>query len=83
MQEYTFKFGTFYFKIHANEDKEAVFKARRALEESMPENAFHHLKVDLTAGAFDGKLYIEPEELTVCNICKTVSLPEVDVSLPF
>jgi hypothetical protein len=83
MLEYTFKYGPFYFKIHAEEDKEAVTKARKALEESFPDEALDYLAVDLTAGAFMGRLYIEPGELSVSNICKKQDLPELVTDVPF
>lgn len=83
MQEYTFRHGPLYFKIHAEEDKDAVNKARRALEESFPDDANNHINVDLTAGAFLGRLYIEPLELSVRNIIKREPLPELAADATF
>lgn len=84
MQEYTFKHGPFYFQVQADEDKEAVNRARRAIEESFPEDdKSEYLPIDLTGGAFAGRLYIEPREITVANICKRVELPEPETSVPF
>ena len=83
MQEFTFKFDTFYFKIYASDDIDAVNKARRALEESFPERALDHLKIDLDGGAFDGRLYIEPMELSKANIIRRDTLPEPETGVPF
>jgi hypothetical protein len=83
MQEYTFKVGPFYFKIHADDNKEAVTKARRAIEQSFPDNSVDHLEIDLDGGAFLGRLYIETEEITVGNILKVEELPELALNVPF
>lgn len=84
MINYTFKFGPFYFQIAAEDDKDAVNKARRAIEESSPDiSSDVFLEVDLTAGACQGRLYLEPRELTVANICKRESLPEMAENVPF
>lgn len=80
MIEYTFKYGTFSFKIHGMDDIDAVSKARRCLVESFPENSDpvnHHLFVELTAGGFNGRLYIEPEEISKKNITKRTQLLEM------
>jgi hypothetical protein len=67
MIEYTFLTGPFSFCIHAENDEEAISKGNRAINESCGpvtldrvlrlDSAAGALKVDLTAGAFDGKLY--------------------------
>lgn len=83
MIEYTFKYGPFYFRIHAENDRDAVTKARRAIEETSPEASSLYLKVELTAGAFEGRLYLEPLELGVKDICKRETLPEMSDAVPF
>lgn len=72
---YVFKHGTFYFRIQANDDDDALMKAKRAIEETAPAASNTYLKVDLTAGAFEGRIYLEPETLTKSNICRKVILP--------
>lgn len=83
MIEYTFKYGPFYFRIHAEDKERAVFKARRALEESFPEDSLDHLNVELTAGGFGGRLYIDTSEVTEQNIVKSEALPELIGDIPF
>jgi hypothetical protein len=83
MIEYTFKHGHFYFRIHAETDKDAVRKVRRAIEETSPEASDTYLKVDLLAGAFEGRIYLEPGEISTKNICRRDVLPEVSTDVPF
>lgn len=83
MTKYTFKHGAFFFNIFAESDRDAVNKARRALEETSPADANTYLKVDLTAGAFDGRIYLEPEEVNTKSICKREELPELLEEVPF
>lgn len=83
MIEYTFKNGPFYFHVMAENDKDAVTKARRAIEETAPVSSRVYLKVDLDAGGFGGRIYMDPQEITVSNIRKRESVPEVDVEVPF
>ena len=83
MNEYTFKYGPFYFRIHATDELDAVRKARRAVEETSPEASDVYLKVELTAGAFEGRLYLEPGEISSKNICNTEPLPEMRKGVPF
>lgn len=83
MVEYTFRYGPFYFSIHAEDDKDAVTKARRALEESSPDELHTQLHVDLTAGAFAGRIYVEAGELSAKDICKREEVPELVVGVPF
>lgn len=71
MIEYTFRYGPFFFSIHGEDEKDAVSKARRSLEESFASNSnsvYLHLNVDLTAGGFRGCLYIQPREISIKNI---------------
>jgi len=83
MQEFTFKYDTLYFRVHANDDTDAVNRARRALEESFPEKVHDYLKIELTGGAFDGRLYIEPGEISRANIIKREQLKELAADIPF
>lgn len=83
MIQYTFKHGPFFFNIHADNDKDAVNKVRRAIEETSPDVSSLYLRVELTAGAFEGKIYIEPGEISVKNICKREELPEMAENVPF
>jgi len=86
--EYTFKYGPFYFQVHAEDDRDAVRKGRRAIEESWPEDESAqridmHLKVDLTAGGFMGRLYVEPGEISINNIVKRQTVAEEQELVPF
>lgn len=83
MIQYTFKYGPFYFCIHADNEQDAVRRARRSVEETAPETSNTYLKVELTAGAFEGRLYLEPGEITKKNIIKTEALPELAEGVPF
>lgn len=83
MIEHTFRHGSLYFRILAEDDKDAVTKARRAIEETAPVSTRTYLKVDLDAGGFEGRLYIEPQEITVQHICRREPIPEVEVGVPF
>lgn len=83
MNKYTFKHGPFYFSIHAESDRDAVTKARRAIDETSPAASETYLKVELTAGAFEGRLYLEPGELTIKDICKREELEELADEVPF
>ena len=83
MTSYTFHHGPFYFQIHAENDKDAVRKARQAIEETAPVARNTYLRVDLTAGAFEGRIYVEPGELGVKDICKRESLPQIEEGVPF
>lgn len=83
MIQYTFKYGPFYFNIHAENDKDAVMKIRRAIEETSPDVSSSYLKVELTAGAFEGRIYVEPKEISVKNICKREELPSMAENVPF
>lgn len=78
MIKYTFKHGPFYFNIFANSDTDAVTKIRKALEETAPADTETYLPVDLTAGAFDGRLYLEPAEVSAKDICKREELLEFE-----
>lgn len=77
MVEYTFKSGSFFFNVVAETDRKAVTAARKAIKESFPGKSKDHLNIDLTAGAYSGKLYVIPEELTLRNICRRTPIPEV------
>ncbi len=83
MTSYTFRHGPFYFQIHAENDKEAVRKARQAIEETAPIAPDTYLKVELTAGAFEGRIYVEPGELGIKDICKREVLSEIEEGVPF
>lgn len=83
MIQYTFKHGPFFFNIHAEDDKDAVRKVRKALEETSPEVSSPYLQVDLTGGAFDGRVYIEPAEVSVKDICKREVLRDDPGDVPF
>lgn len=88
MQEYTFKYKkNFYFKVFANSDKEAVQNARKCLNETIASEVLDYLTVDLTAGGFMGRLYIEPAEITIKNICKRAPVveeqTEIGIAVPF
>lgn len=84
MIEYSFRFGIFHFKIHGDSDKDAVNKARRAIEESMAKEVFgERLDIGLTGGAFDGCICVIPEEITISNICKRIPVNEVEGNLSF
>lgn len=83
MIQYTFRHGPFYFNIHAKDDKDAVQKARQAIEETAPADSSTYLRVDLTAGAFEGRIYLEPGELSSKDICKREPLPEIAEDVPF
>jgi hypothetical protein len=79
MTEYLFKDGPLHFRIHAESDKDAVRKARVAIRETSPcyiEDPQIYLKIDLTGGAFDGRVYLEPGEITVKAICKRTPVTE-------
>lgn len=83
MYEYTFRYGPFCFKVIGEGDKDAVNKARRAIEESFPEDSLDHLRVDLTAGAFEGRLYVETREISVKDIARRHELIEETEAVPF
>ncbi len=83
MIEYTFKHGPFYFCVYAENDTDAVNKARRAIEETSPEASNTYLQVELTAGAFQGRIYLEPKEISKKDICKKEEIPEVEEGVPF
>lgn len=76
MVEYTFKSGSFFFNVLGESDKKAVILARQALRESFPSKVQDHLDIDLTAGAYKGRLYIIPAEITIKNICRRTPVPE-------
>lgn len=83
MIEYTFRHGPFFFRIHAENNEDAIRKAKRTIDETAPTSSITYLPVDLTTGAFDGRLYIDPDEINEGNICEKVCIPEVDVGVPF
>lgn len=85
MIEYTFKYGPFYFLVHAENDKDAVQKARRSVEETSPTASDTYLKVELTAGAFEGRIYLEPGEITSKCIRKRKKLEDItaEQGVPF
>lgn len=83
MFEYTFQYGPFYFKVHAGNDQEAVKIAKRSIEESYPEDSVNHLDVDLTAGGFRGRLYIDTGIITDKNIYRREEVPELVGATPF
>ena len=66
----------------ADNDKEAVSKARMSINETAPASLHTYLEIELTGGGFDGRLYIEPAEITVNNICKRLSI-EIQEEVPF
>lgn len=83
MTEYMFKYGPFYFSIHGEDDQDAIRKAKQAILETSTPAADVYLNVDLTAGAFEGRIYLDPEEITDKNICQRDILPEVTEDVPF
>jgi hypothetical protein len=84
MTEYTIRYGPFYFRVYAGNDEDAINKAKQALYESSEGlHAHAKLRVELTAGAFDGNIFIEPENLTIENICTRTATNEVESSVPF
>lgn len=83
MQEYTFKYNVpMYFRVHANDDKEAVINARKVLNESS-EGIGDYIAIDLTAGGVMGRVYIEPAEVSVNNITRREQIQEVETGVPF
>lgn len=83
MIEYTFKCGGLYFKCHAENDKEAVKVARRIVNETSPAANDSYIEVDLDGGGFNGRIYVEPGEIALSNICKREALPELSTEVPF
>lgn len=76
MIEYTFKFGLFYFNILGESDKGAVTSARQALKESFPADSRDHIDIELNGGAYMGRLYVIPSEITTKHICRRTPVPE-------
>lgn len=70
MTKYVFQVGAFTFSILANGDKDALKKARQAMRESAV--ASGDLDVELTAGAHEGRLYVNPWNLRTRNIIARV-----------
>lgn len=68
MIKYTFQVGNFTFSILANDDKDALKKAQQAMRESSPVDPGVYLDVELTAGAHEGRLYINPLNIRTKNI---------------
>lgn len=77
MIQYMFKYGPFYFSIHGDNDQDAIRKAKQAVLETATPASDIYLRVELTAGAFEGRIYLDPEEITDKNICKREMLEDL------
>lgn len=83
MNLYTLHYGPFFFNIYADSDKDAVNKAQQALHSSS--EGLHTkiaLKVELTAGAFEGYVRFDPEYITEGNIVRKEEVEEEE-AVPF
>lgn len=83
MTKYTFRYKSFYFKVMAETEREAVTRARAAIEETSHISTTPYLEVDLTAGAFEGRIYIETGEISISNIIKKEIFQEEEIGVPF
>lgn len=84
MTRYTFKHKVpLYFSIVAEDERDAVMRARKAIEETSLGGYHIYLRVELTAGAHDGRIYIEPGEMSTKDICKKEILLEISEDVPF
>lgn len=83
MYNYQFKCGSFFFRLIAKDDEDAVKKAKQMLEESFPEDAVDYLEINLTNGGFCGRLYVATEGICPKNINSKEPIPDLDPSVPF
>jgi hypothetical protein len=67
----------------AENDSDAITKAIKALDETSVVNVNSYIKVNVTGGASDGRIYLDPLELTVENICNRETIPEIEEGIPF